>query len=428
MGYFGEGQDVVFKDPVFPKEGKSKDEVEKRLNEIWDEDANPVDGHVMIYATTLMDHYQVNEVSKMAFTKYLKKNMLVKEVAHGLQTIEQELKRMVVEVLNAGDDARVNITSGGSESLYCAINAAYQWAKENRPEVKEPEIVAPYSIHAAFSKWCHYTGIKLNRVPLGPDYRADVEAMEKAVTPNTIMIAGSSPCWPYGLYDPIEEIAEIAQKHNLWMHSDGCLGGYLAPWVEKLGYKIPTKWDFSVPGVHSLSADLHKYGYSAKPCSTILFKNKEFQNYHWFHPSDWPSGPYNTEAILGSFPAGSIASAWAVMMNLGEKGYLDLAKRFLEVRERYMAGINKIEGLKCWDNDLTPLLIDVGELDYFSFMSGLFERQKFVFPVYEPTLVQFICDPVSDEVVDGFIAAVGEVAKGVREGTVTSEYLMSKYM
>jgi sphinganine-1-phosphate aldolase len=423
MGYFGEGQDVVFAGPVFPKEGKSKEAVEERLNEIWDQDANPVDGHVMIYATTLMDSHLVNEVSKMAFSKYLKKNMLVKEIAHGLQTIEQELKRMVVEVLNAPDGARVNITSGGSESLYCAINAAYQWAKVNRPEVTAPEIVAPYSIHAAFSKWCHYTGIKLVRVPLGPDFRADVGALEKAVTKNTVMIAGSSPCWPYGLYDPIEELAALAQEHNLWMHSDACLGGYLAPWVEKLGYKIPTKWDFSVPGVMSLSADLHKYGYSAKPCSTILFRNKELQQYHWFHPSDWPSGPYHTEAILGSFPAGSIASAWAVMMYLGESGFMKLAKRFLEVRERYLAGLNAVEGLRCWENDLTPLLLDVGSLDYFAFVAGLFERQKFVFPVYEPPLIQFICDPVSDEVVDSFVAACAEVAKGVKEGKITMDAL-----
>jgi len=344
-----------------------------------------------------------------------------------MQTLEQELKRMVVEVLDAGDDARVNITSGGSESLYCAINAARQWAKATKPHITQPEIVAPYTIHAAFSKWCHYTGITLNRIPVGPDFRADVAAMEEAINENTIMIAGSSPCWPYGLYDPIEELAALAQKHDLWMHSDGCLGGFLAPWVEKLGFPIPTKWNFSVPGVMSLSADLHKYGFSAKPCSVILYRNKELQEHHWFHPSDWPSGPYHTEAILGSFPAGSIASAWAVMMYLGESGYLDLAKRFIEVRERYIKGLNAVEGVKVWKNDLTPLLLDVGELDYLSFMAGLFDRQKFVFPVYEPMLIQFICDPVSDEVVDSFVNAVDETAKGVRAGEITSESLM-KYM
>ena len=423
MGYFGEGQDVVFTEPVFPQQGMSKQDVETRLDEIYNQDSNPVDGHIMLYATTLMDNQPVNEISRIAFTKYLKKNMLVKEIAPGLQTLEQELKRMVVEVLNAGDEARVNITSGGSESLYCAINAAIQWARATKPQIKEPEIVVPYTIHAAFSKWCHFTGAKLKRIPVGSDYRADVQAMEDAITPNTIMIAGSSPCWPYGLYDPIPDLAALAQKHNLWMHSDGCLGGFLAPWVEKLGFKIPYKWDLNVPGVCSLSADLHKYGYSAKPCSVILFKNKELQEYHWCHPSDWPSGPYHTEAILGSFPAGSVASAWAVMKFLGEDGYLNLAKRSLEVRERYFKGINAIDGVRLWDNDLTPLLLDPGQLDPFAFIAGLFERGKFVFPVYEPPLVQFICDPVSDEVVDSFVQTVAEVAQGVRQGNITADAL-----
>jgi glutamate/tyrosine decarboxylase-like PLP-dependent enzyme len=423
MGYFGEGQNVIFTERVFPQEGKTKEEIERRLNEIWEQDANPVDGHVILYATTLMDHYKVNEISKMAFGKYMKKNMLLKEIAPGLQTLEQEVKRMVVELLGLGDDVRLNLTSGGSESLYCGINAARQWAKVHRPEVKEPEIVIPYSAHAAFSKWCHYTGIKLNRVPLDSNYRADPQRMEDAIGPNTIMLAGSAPCWPFGLYDPIEDIAAIAQKHNLWMHTDACLGGFLAPWVEKLGHKMPTRWDFSVPGVCSISADLHKYGYTAKPCSTIIFRNKELQEFHWCHPHDWNSGPYHTEAILGSFPAGSIASAWAVMMYLGEKGYLELAKRVWEVRDLYKKGLNKIEDIKCWENDLVPMAFEVGSLDYFCFLSGLFERQKFVFPVYEPPLVQFINDPVSDEVVDGFCAAVAEVAQGVREGKITMDAL-----
>jgi glutamate/tyrosine decarboxylase-like PLP-dependent enzyme len=423
MGYFGEGQDLVFSGPVFPAAGKSKEDVEARLNELYGLDAGPVDGHVMLYSMTLMDTYQVNEVSRAAFSKFMKKNMLSKELAPGLQTLERELKRMVVEILGDPDETRVNITSGGSESLYCAINAAVQWAKVNKPKVTRPEVIVPYSIHAAFSKWAHFTGIKLTRVPLAPDYRADVAAMERAITPDTVMIAGSAPCWPYGLYDPIEELAAVARRHDLWMHTDACLGGFLAPWVEKLGYRLPTKWGFDVPGVCSVSADLHKYGYTAKPCSTILYKNKELQQFHWCHPSDWPSGPYRTEAILGTFPAGSVASAWAVMMYLGEKGYLDLARRTLEVRQRYIAGINAIDGLRCWDNDLTPLVIDTGDIDFLSFIAGLFERNKFVYPVYEPPLVQFICAPVTDEVVDGFIAAAAEVAKGVREGKITAEFL-----
>jgi len=424
MGYFGEGQDVVFDGPVFPKQGGTTDGVLADLDAVYNMDADPVRGHVIMYATTLMDDHPVTEVCRRAYAKYMKKNMLVREIAPGLQKLEQEVKRMAIEILGIPESTRVNITSGGSESLYCAINAAYQYAKENKPEITEPEVVAPYSIHAAFSKWCHYTGIKLKRVPLGADYRGDAKAMEAAITPNTILLAGSAPCWPYGLYDPIEEIAALGEKHGIWVHVDACIGGYQAAFVEKLGVELP-KWRLGqIPGVYSLSADLHKHAYAAKPCSTIFFRDKELQSHHWFHPADWPSGPYSTEALMGSFPAASVASAWAVMRFLGEEGYLELAQATLDARARYVEGINSIDGMRCWDTDLCVLVFETGELDTLAVMAGLFERESFVFPIYQPMLIQLAVDPVPVEVVDSFVGDLREVAEGVRAGKITSEPLM----
>ncbi|MCX5772894.1 MAG: aminotransferase class V-fold PLP-dependent enzyme [Candidatus Hydrogenedentes bacterium] len=424
MGYFGEGQDVTFDGPVFPTRGGTVEGVLAALDEVYGMDADPVRGHVMFYATTLMEGHPATEVCRRAYAKYMKKNMLVREIAPGLQRLEQEVKRMAIELLGLPDGTRVNMTSGGSESLYCGINAAYQWAKDVKPEITQPEIVIPYSAHAAFSKWCHYTGIKIKRVPLGPGYRANVEAMEEAITPNTIMLAGSAPCWPYGLYDPIESIAALAEKRGLWMHVDACIGGYQAAFVEKLGVKLPNWRIGQIPGVCSMSADLHKHAYAAKPLSTIFFKNKELQKYHWFHPADWPSGPYATEALMGSFPASSVASAWAVMKYLGEEGYIELAKATLEARKRYVEGINSVDGMRCWDTDLCVLLFETGALDTLAVMAGLFERQSFVFPIYQPMLIQVAVDPVSVEVTDTFVRTLREVAQGVREGKITSEPLM----
>lgn len=424
MGYFGEGQDVTFDGPVFPKKKGAMDEVLANLDAIYNMDADPVHGHVILYATTLMDDNPVTEVCRRAYAKYMKKNMLVREIAPGLQKLEQEVKRMAIEMLDLPDGIRANITSGGSESLYCGINAAYQWAKDNKPEIKEPEIVIPYSAHAAFSKWCHYTGIKIRRVPLGPDYRADVKAMEEAITPNTILLAGSAPCWPYGLFDPIEQIAALAEKRGLWMHVDACIGGYQATFLEKLGVKFPNWRIGRIPGVCSMSADLHKHAYAAKPLSTIFFKDKHHQQYHWYHPADWPSGPYSTEALMGSFPASSVASAWAVMNYLGEEGYMELAKATLEARSRYVAGINSVEGMRCWNTDLSVLVFETGDLDTLAVMSGLFERQSFVFPIFQPMMIQLAVDPVPPKVIDTFVNNLREVAKGVRAGTITSEPLM----
>ena len=424
MGYFGEGQDVVFDGPVFSKEGNSFEDVLARLDEVYDMDADPVHGHVIMYATTLMDSHPVTEVCRRAYAKYMKKNMLVREIAPGLQKLEQEVKRMAIEMLELPETTRANITSGGSESIYCGINAAYQWAKDTKPEITAPEIVIPYSAHAAFSKWCHYTGIRIKRVPLGPDYRGDVKAMEEAITPNTILLMGSAPCWPYGLFDPIEEIAALAEKHGLWMHVDACIGGYQAAFIEKLGVTFP-KWRIGqIPGVCSMSADLHKHAYAAKPCSTIFFKDKELQKHHWYHPADWPSGPYSTEALMGSFPASSVASAWAVMNFLGEAGYMDLAQKTLDARTRYVEGINSVDGMRCWDTDLSVLVFETGDLDTLAVMAGLFERQSFVFPIFQPMMIQLAVDPVPPEVIDGFVENLREVAQGVREGTITSDPLM----
>lgn len=426
MGYFGEGQEIVFTEPVFKKNSSSMDGVLAGLDEMEKMDVDLLNGHVVFYGTCLMDSYPAAEISKLANAKFLKKNMLFREIAPGLQKMEQEVKQMAREILGLPNDIRVNLTSGGTESLYCGINAAYQWAKENKPDMKEPEIVVPYSMHAAVSKWCHYTGIKLKRVPLGENLRADVKAMENAITNNTFYIAGSAPCWPYGLYDPIEEIAALAEKYNLWMHVDACLGGYQSPFVEKATGEPFPMWRISeIPGVFSMSADIHKHAYSAKPCSSIFFKTKELQEYHWIHPADWPSGPYDTEAMLGSTTAGSIASAWAVMKLLGEEGYLELAKKTLAARERYIEGINSIPDLKTWDTDLSVMVVDTGEVDTVAIMSGLFERGLPVLPIYQPILFQFTLDPVPLEVVDNFIKNLAEVTEGVKAGKINSDFLLS---
>jgi sphinganine-1-phosphate aldolase len=426
MGYFGEGQEMVFSEPVFKREGSSMDGVLAGLDEIEKMDMDAMNGHVIFYATTLMDTLPAAELSKLANARFLKKNMLFREIAPGLQKMDQELKQMAREILGLSNDIRVNLTSGGSESLYCGINAAYQWAKEHKPNIKDPEIVVPYSIHAAVSKWCHYADIKIKRIPVGPDYRADVKAMENAITENTFLIAGSAPCWPYGLFDPIEELAALAERYNLWMHVDACIGGYQAPFVEKLTGNPFPKWRIGqVPGVSSMSADIHKHAYSAKPCSSIFFKNKDLQEFHWFHPSDWPSGPYDTEAMLGSFTAGSVASAWAVMKFLGEDGYLELAQKTLVARKRYVEGINSIKGLKAWDTDLSVLVFETGDIDAVSVISGFFERGIPILPIYQPMLIQLALDPVPVEVVDNFLKHLGEVVDGVKKGEITAEFLAS---
>jgi glutamate/tyrosine decarboxylase-like PLP-dependent enzyme len=421
MGYFGSDHEVKFDGRVFPERGMRENEVMSQLEEFGARDVDEISGHSIVYGTQLMNHTDAARISKIANMMFVKKNMLYKELMPGTERMTLELKRMIIEMLGFHDGARVRLTSGGSESLYCAINSAFQWCRQERPKIKSPEIVAPYTIHAAFSKWCHYTGIKLTRVPLGPDRRADIEAIRRAITPDTFLIAGSAPCWPYGLYDNLEALAELAEKRGIWMHVDACLGGFLAPFTEKAGQPLP-RWDFRIPGVRSISADLHKYGFSCKPLSCIAYRDGEWEQYHDYAPADWPDGPYTTESILGSTTAGPIASAWAVMKFLGEEGYVALAKRCIEVKRRYTEGINAIEGCRCMDTDLTPMVYTVPEgLDMFAVIGGLFERKAYCLPSFQPPMIKIIIDPVTDEVVDRYVGALREVIPLVRAGKITIE-------
>ena len=245
--------------------------------------------------------------------------------------------------------------------------------------------------------------------------------MERAVDANTILVAGSAPCWPYGLFDDISGLAGIAERHNLWMHVDGCLGGFQSPFASKLGHALPA-WDFSIPGVRSISADLHKHAYSAKPLSSISFRNAEWEQYMDCTVSDWPDGPYSSEAICGTTTAGPIASAWAVMKYLGEEGYTDLMRRSLEVRERYIEKLGAVDGVEPFVSDLSVLTIRPEKgLDMFAIMGGLYERQSYCLPSLQPPAMKVVLDPVTDEVVDTFVRDLDEVIPLVRKGEITIE-------
>ncbi len=420
MGYFGSDKAVVFEQPVFPQQGIARDEVMQLLTRFERQDVDDIHAHNTIQSTTLMSHMAAAQVAKDAHQMFLRRNMLYKTLLPGTTRMALEVKQMIREMLRYPQDTAIRFTSGGSESLYCAIHSARQWGRQVK-NIERPEIVVPYSIHAAFSKWCTYADIKINRIPLGPDYRADVAAIERAINDNTVLIAGSAPCWPYGLFDDIAGLGEVAQRHDVWMHVDGCLGGFQSPFAEQLGHPIPV-WDFRIPGVRSISADLHKHAYSAKPLSSIAFRDASWEQYLDCPAADWPDGPYTSEAICGTTTAGPIASAWAVMKFLGEEGYLELMRRSLAVRERYIAKLAEVDGVEPFISDMCVMTIRPEKgLDLFAVMGGLFERQSFCLPSLQPPAMKIVLDPVTDEVVDTFVSDLAEVIPLVRRGEITIE-------
>jgi glutamate/tyrosine decarboxylase-like PLP-dependent enzyme len=204
-----------------------------------------------------------------------------------------------------------------------------------------PRIVAPRSAHPAFDKAARYLGMEVVRTPLGPDLKADPAAMAAALTPRTVMLVGSAPCFPFGLVDPIPELSRLAEARDLWLHVDACVGGYFAPFARMNGVELPD-FDFALPGVQSVSADLHKYGYAAKGASTVTYRDPARHACQAFHFDDWPCRAMTTPTFAGTRPGGAIAAAWSVMRYLGVEGYRERARTVVAARARLEARVREL--------------------------------------------------------------------------------------
>lgn len=383
---------------ALPNEGVLRSTLEAELRSM---PPDAIHGH---WSRAFRGPSDVQEIGRMAYNMFLSDNGIFSLRTEYIRRIEEELIDMCVGLFHAPDDASGTFTSGGSESNYSALHAMREWAREQHPNVVAPEVIAPYSAHPTFSKGCHYFGLKLVRTALGKNLRADVAAMAAAIGPNTIGIAGSAPCWPYGLYDPIEAIADLAVKHGLWMHVDACVGGYLAPFVESLGYTLPA-WDFRVQGVQSISADLHKYGYCPKPASTVLWRSESLKRFHHVHPEDWPGGPYQMQGFAGSRTAGPIFAAWTVLKYLGWPGYRRLAAQVLASKQRLTEAIAAIEGMYVFESDLMPLGFGSHVLDMQIIMGQLRKIGWMLVASRQPPLINLPIDAATDDaVIDAFVA------------------------
>lgn len=234
-------------------------------------------------------------------------------------------------------------------------------------------MIAPVTAHAAFDKAARYFKIKMVHVPVNVEFKADVKAVEKAITENTIVIIGSAPSFPHGVVDPIAEMSEIARKKDIGFHTDACLGGFVLPWAEKLNYDIPP-FDFRLPGVTSISADTHKYGYAAKGTSVILYRNSELQHFQYYKTADWPGGLYFSPTFAGSRPGALSSACWAAMVSIGEKGYLDATKRIMETAAEVKKGIEEIKELKLMGDPLWVIAFASDSLNIYKILDYMSKK------------------------------------------------------
>jgi glutamate/tyrosine decarboxylase-like PLP-dependent enzyme len=236
------------------------------------------------------------------------------------------------------------VTSGGTESILLAMKAYRDHARATR-KVARAEIVAPTTAHVAFDKAAQYFGLRMVRVPVGADYRADVEATRRAMTRNTVVVVGSAPTFPHGVIDPIEELARLAKARGAGFHTDACLGGFVLPFARALGERI-APFDFTVDGVTSMSADTHKFGYAAKGTSVVLYRGTELRSHQYFTATEWPGGLYFSPTIAGSRPGALSAACWAAMVATGRDGYLDATRRILDTGRKIRTAVESIPELR----------------------------------------------------------------------------------
>ena len=338
-----------------------------------------------------------------------------------MQTIEQEVIAMGVSLLHPEEDSTGNFTSGGTESNFSAMHAARNWAREKFPHITKPNIVAPFTIHPSFQKGARYLDMEVITTDLDENGRGVPENIAAAINENTVMVAASAPSWHYANIDPIPEIAAIAKDAGLWMHVDGCIGTYISPWMEKLGVEL-TPWDFRVPGVMSISGDLHKYGYCPKPASTIYWRHAWMQDYHYVTIEDPFLGQYKLAGFSGSRSAGPIFAAWSVFNYLGEEGYLRLTQRVLDLKEKLTAGVTAIEGLTMWDVDVMPMHFHSEKAPTAAIYQGMLDRGWLLLGLVEPEAITICTDPsLDDDTADEFLTDLREVTEGIIAGGDATE-------
>ena len=318
-------------------------------------------------------------------------NPLHSDLFPSASKFESEIVSMTAQMLGAdktNDEVCGVVTSGGTESILLAMKTYRDRAKEVNG-IRRPNIVIPVTAHAAFDKAGEYFKIKVKRVPIDNNYQANVNAVRKAANGNTICIVGSAPHFPQGIVDPIKEMSEIARERGICFHVDACLGGFFLPWAEKLGYPVP-EFDFRLPGVTSISADTHKFGYAVKGTSVILYRSTELRHYQYYTIADWPGGLYFSPTFAGSRPGALSAACWAAMLSLGEDGYRDSVQKILETAEVIKQGIGEISELTLMGDPLWVIAFESKNLDIYKVMDQMTQKGWNLNGLHKPACVH-IC-------------------------------------
>lgn len=405
-----------------PKKGKAMPAITGMMDEALADMTGEVSGKMA--ATAFWGTPQVKAIVKEAYDRFGSWNALFTFKEAGMARIENDVIDFCIGLGGGNGKSRGNLTSGGTESNFCALQAMRAWARKTRPQVTRPNVVAPYSIHATVHKAARVLDIEVRTAPQGPFDPVDLGSLQALMDENTIGILGSAPCWPYGQVDPITEMGQIALERDLWLHVDGCVGAYILPFFRELGDDIPA-YDLSVPGVRSLSGDLHKYGFAPKPLSTILWNSQEEQSYHYLPVREWPCGLYLSQSLVGSRPFAPIAAAWGLFHGLGHAGYLQNARQLRETRKQILVAACNTPGLVPWPTHGPLVQIGGDGIAITKVIGGMGARGWSLLGVREPEAIHLTVDLLPQEELERFICDLQSVTRQVRDGGSSTEGLLS---
>ncbi|MDB5417967.1 MAG: putative sphingosine-phosphate lyase [Phenylobacterium sp.] len=397
--------------PSLPETGADWAEVKARMAAYATGDVRWREGKTAVYVFNAGP--EIERVQKEAYALFQSENGLGPAAFPSLKRMEDEVVGFGLSLLHAPDDASGAITSGGTDSITMALKAARDFARKARGVAGPLNIVIARSAHPAFDKAAALMEIEVRRTPL-KDYMADPAAMAAAADAATVMIVGSAPNFPYGLIDPIAALSELAQRRDLWLHVDACVGGYLAPFVRMNGADI-APFDFELPGVRSLSADLHKYGYAAKGASTVFFRSAELQAFMVFDFKDWPGGRMVTPTLAGTRPGGAIAAAWAVMNVLGVAGYREKQGQVTAAREAIQAGVEALGFTVLGRPQLGLMAFTRDDVDCLALWAKLRERGWFTSVTTEPKSLHLMLSPIHAEVAGQYLDDLAWALAAARE-------------
>ncbi len=405
-------------DVKLPEKGLARDKILEEMEDLHEGDANWKDGRTWSLVYYAGDEH--TEFLKKAYTQYFSENGLSPLAFPSIKKFETETISMTAAMLGGDDEATGSMTCGGTESILMAVKMHRQWFRAEHPEITRPEMILPESSHPAFQKAAHYFDVVPVRVPVRGDFRADLDATKAAINDNTILIVGSAPCYPYGVIDSIPELAAMAAERGIGCHVDACLGGFLLPFARKAGYPIP-EFDFQVPGVTSISADIHKYGFAAKGASTVLYRNRELRRHQFFVFSDWCGGIYASPTMTGTRPAGSIAAAWATLKAIGEEGYVRNARQIMETAKRLRDGVAAIDGLSIVaEPEMSVFAFTSDDVDMFAVGDAMDESGWHLDRQPSPNSLHMMVALAHENVVDEFLADLEKSVEHVRANPSTS--------